>query len=344
MTRTLVATQNQSVAVFGAYGHSGRFVVAELCRRGWTPILCGRDADKLEAFGVSHPGLQSRVAAIDDPAALDRALSGVAAVINCAGPYLDTGAALIDAALRARLHYFDLAAEQMAVLDVFQRYSTRAREAGVVVIPAMAFYGGLADLLATAATADWAAVDEIQIAVALDSWLPTRGTRLTGQRNTARRLVVSNNRLEALADPPPTRTWSYPAPFATQNVVGLPLSEIITMSHHLQSPEIHAWMNLEPLNDLRNPDTPPPSAADASGRSAQTFLVEAVVRRGTQQRRAIARGRDIYAISAPLVVEAATRVVGARDTMAGVFAPGEIFDARQFLESLHPEHLQLEYW
>ena len=340
MTRTL---QNKNIAVFGAYGHSGRFVVAQLCRRGWTPILCGRDADKLQAFGGSHPGLHSRAAAIDDPAALDRALSGAAAVINCAGPFLDTGAAVLDAALRARLHYFDLAAEQAAVLDVFQRYSNRAREAGVVVMPAIAFYGGLADLLATAAMADWVFADEIQIAVALDSWLPTRGTRLTSQRNTARRLVVSNNRLEPLADPPPTRTWSFPAPFAKQSVVGLPLSEIITISHHLQSPEIHSYMNLEPLKDLRNPDTPPPSAADASGRSAQTFLVEVVVRLANQQRRAMGRGRDIYAVSAPLVVEAATRVVGARDTKAGVFAPGEIFDARDFLESLCPEHLEVEF-
>jgi short subunit dehydrogenase-like uncharacterized protein len=336
-------TRNRNIAVFGAYGHSGRFVVAELCKRGWTPILCGRDTDKLQAFGVSHPGLQARVAAIDDPASLDCALSGAVAVINCAGPFLDTAPAVIEAALRARLHYFDLAAEQMAVLDVFQRFSNRAREAGVVMIPAMAFYGGLADLLATAAMGDWVAADEIQIAVALDSWLPTAGTRLTGQRNTARRLVVSNNKLATLADPPPTRTWNFPAPFATQDVVGLPLCEIVTMSHHLQSPEIHAWMNRQPLKDLRNPETPPPSAADASGRSAQIFLVEVVVRRGNQERRAIAHGRDIYAVSAPLVVEAATRVVGGRDDTAGVFAPGEIFDARQFLESLCPEHLEVEF-
>jgi hypothetical protein len=37
----------------------------------------------------------------------------------------------------------------------------------------------------------WYTADEIQIAVALDSWKPTRGTRLTGQRNTGRHLVFS---------------------------------------------------------------------------------------------------------------------------------------------------------
>jgi hypothetical protein len=342
MQRESRPTPNRTIAVFGAYGHTGRFVVAELCKRGLIPILCGRDPHKLRALSAVHSGLQSRIASVDDPASLDRALSGAAAAINCAGPFLDTATAVIEAALRARVHYFDLAAEQTAVLDVFQRFSDPAREAGVVVVPAMAFYGGLGDLLATAAMADWVAVDEIQVAIALDSWQPTRGTRLTGQRNTARRMVVSNNQLEPIADPPPTRTWSFPAPFGAQSVVGLPLSEIITMSRHLRSPEIHAYMNLEPLKDLRNPDTPAPSAVDESGRSAQKFLVEAIVRRGSKQRRAIARGRDIYAISAPLVAEATERVVGGLAATPGVFAAGEVFDARDFLNSLCPEHLQVE--
>jgi hypothetical protein len=166
---------------------------------------------------------------------------------------------------------------------------------------------------------------------------------LTGQRNTARRLVVANNRLEPLDDPPPMRKWDFPAPFASQSVVALPLSEIITISRHLRSPEIHAYMNLEPLKDLRNPETPPPAAVDKSGRSAQTFLFEVVVRRANQRRRAVARGRDIYAVTAPIVVEAAARVIAGPNANAGAFAPGEIFDAREFLGTLCPEHMQVEY-
>ena len=40
--------QNRIVTVFGAYGHTGRFVVRELLKRGFTPILSGRDAAKLK--------------------------------------------------------------------------------------------------------------------------------------------------------------------------------------------------------------------------------------------------------------------------------------------------------
>src|SRR6266508_703492 len=211
---------NRTVAVFGAYGHTGRFVVSELRKRGWMPVLSGRDAMKLKAISNLHPELEVRVAAVDDPASLDRALSGAAAVINCAGPFIDTAAPVIEAALRARIHYLDIAAEQAAVLATFERFAGAAQDAGVVIVPAMAFYGGLSDLLATTAMGDWNAADEICIAIALDSWKPTQGTRLTGQRNPGQRFIFSNNRLER-ADPLPARTWNFPAPFGSQDVVGL---------------------------------------------------------------------------------------------------------------------------
>jgi short subunit dehydrogenase-like uncharacterized protein len=135
-------TSNRAVTVFGAYGHTGRFVVAELCRRGCAPILSGRDTGKLEAFGAEHPTLERRVASVEDPASLNRAIDGAVAVINCAGPFLDTATPVVEAALRARIHYLDITAEQRAALDVFERHGDAARSAGITVLPGMAFYGG----------------------------------------------------------------------------------------------------------------------------------------------------------------------------------------------------------
>jgi saccharopine dehydrogenase-like NADP-dependent oxidoreductase len=332
---------NRTVAVFGAYGHTGRFVVAELCRRGWTPILSGRDAGTLAALGDAFPALEQRPASVDDPATLDRALDGAMGVINCAGPFLDTAVPVIEAALRARIHYLDVCAEQQTTLDVFARFTDAATVAGVTVMPAMAFYGGLADLLATAALSDWPDADAIDIAVALDSWHPTAGTRLTGARNHGRRLVVSNGSLESLADPPPSRQWTFPAPFGTQDVVALPLSEIVTLSRHVRSAEVHSYMNLAPLADLRDPRTPPPTPSDAHGRSAQIFAVEAAVRNNGRTRRATAHGRDIYAVTAPLVVEAMQRIGEGRCKATGAVAPGEAFDARDFLKSLPTLHFAM---
>ncbi len=327
------------IAVYGAYGHTGRFIVSELLKRGHSLILSGRDAAKLEAAGSASQS-DVRVASVGDPDSLDRALSGAAAVINCAGPFLDTAGPLIDAAIRRGIPYLDVAAEQAAVLAAFERFADAARGASVAVVPAMAFYGGLADLLATAAMDDWSDADEISVAIALDSWKPTLGTRLTSTRNPGPRFFYANNRLER-ADPPPTRTWDFPIPFGSQEVVGLSFAETIIIPRHLQVNDIRTYLNLAPLADLRDPNTPGPRAADESGRSSQTFALDVRARRGSQERRAIALGRDIYATTAPIVAEALERILDGRLRATGVLAPGEAFDARDFLRALSP-HLCVE--
>ena len=144
---------NPTVTVFGAYGHTGRFVVAELRKRGWTPILSGRDPAKLNAI-ATFPGELIRPATVEDSASLDRALAGSAAVINCAGPFAVTATPVIEAALRARIPYLDVAAEVEVAAFSFEQYGDRARGAGIALLPAIAFYGGLGDLLVTAAMAD----------------------------------------------------------------------------------------------------------------------------------------------------------------------------------------------
>jgi len=68
-------------------------------------------------------------------------------------------------------------------------------------------------------------------------------------------------------------------------------------------------------------------------------VVEAVVRRNGQERRVSVRGRDIYAITAPIVAEAAERLIAEMPQIAGVHAIGELFDARAFLRALSPEPL-----
>jgi short subunit dehydrogenase-like uncharacterized protein len=338
----LGADRGGRIAVFGAAGHTARFVVAELRRQGQSPILCGRDAAKLKDLESEYRESDIRVASVDDPGSLDQALAGAAAVLNCAGPFADTAAPVIAAAMRAHIPYLDLTAELQAVLDAFERFDQPAKQAGIIVAPGLAFYGGFADLLATAASGDWTAADEICIAIALDSWSPTRGTRLTGQRSAGRRRFLVNGKLQIVGDPPPTRDWNFPEPFGKQPVVGLPFGEVILISRHMQVPDIRSYLNLAPLQDLRNPNAPPPQAADDSGCSAQTFVIEAVARKGGQERRAIAQGRDIYAVTAPIIAEAAQRILDGRVKAVGAVAPGAIFNAREFLEALSPQHFSLE--
>ncbi|MFF8974750.1 saccharopine dehydrogenase NADP-binding domain-containing protein [Streptomyces sp. NPDC014995] len=334
-----------AVAVFGAYGHTGRFVVAELRERGFAPVLSGRDADRLRALAAADSRPDIRPASVDDAASLDRALAGAAAVINCAGPFTTTAAPLIEAALRAGIPYVDVAAEIEANVDTFAHYTDRARAAGAVVVPAMAFYGGLGDLLVTAAMGDWTSADEAHIAYGLNSWHPTAGTRAAGRisraRRGGRRVRYTNGRLEYRDDDPPVLEWAFPDPLGTRAVIGeFTMADVVTVPSHLRIPEVRTYMTLEAARDLSAPDTPAPAAADERGRSAQTFLVDVVVRSGGEERRAVARGQDIYAVSAPLAVEAVHRILTGRTRTVGVASAGELFDAPDFLRALSA-HLSL---
>jgi saccharopine dehydrogenase-like NADP-dependent oxidoreductase len=329
----------RTVAVFGAYGHTGRFVVARLRERGFVPVLSGRDAGRLRELAASEPGSEVRPATVDDPASLDRALAGAAAVVNCAGPFATTAGPVIEAALRAGIPYVDVAAEIEANADTFAHFGERARDAGAVVVPAMAFYGGLGDLLVTAAMGDWTSADEVHIAYGLDGWHPTAGTRAAGavsrQRRDGRRVRYANGRLEYRDDAPPALEWSFPDPMGTRSVIGeFTMADVVTVPSHLSVPEVRTYMTVEAARDIAAPDTPPPAPVDEQGRSAQTFLVDVVVRSGGRERRAVARGRDIYAVTAPLVVEAVDRILTGRTRTTGVASAGEIFDAPGFLQAL----------
>ncbi|TDE49903.1 saccharopine dehydrogenase [Nonomuraea mesophila] len=331
-------TSGRNVAVFGAYGHTGRFVVAELRERGYAPLLLGRDRDKLLALAAEP---EVRQASADDPDSLDRALRGADAVINCAGPFARTAGPLVEAALRAGIPYVDVAAEIEANVDTFAHFAEPARAVGTVVVPAMAFYGGLGDLLVTTAMGDWTAADEVHVAYGLSSWHPTAGTVasgvVSGQRRGGRRVRFTGGRLEYHDDALPTLEWDFPAPLGLQSVIGeFTMADVVTVPSHLAVPEVRTYMSANAAADLSAPDASAPTAVDERGRSAQTFLVDVVVRSGGTERRVAATGQDIYAVSAPLAVEAVDRILTGRTKATGVVSAGAAFDAPGFLDALSP--------
>ncbi len=319
-------------------------MVTEILSRGLTPVLAGRNPAALAKMGLQHPTLDIRAAAVNDLDALDSAMGGVGVVVNCAGPFLDTGLPMAAASIRAGAHYLDISAEQAAVQQIYRAYDKTHDDIEGTLIPATAFYGGLADLLATTATSGWEATDTIDIAIGIDRWWPTPGTRETGRRNTATRLVVDHGVLTSAPAPAPVREWVFQGSLGRQRMIASPFSEIVAIARHLNVSTVRTYLTTSALDDVRNAHTAAPTAVDTTGRSAQQFVVEVLARRGTAQRRISAAGQDIYAVSAPLVAEAADRLLNRRaNDVRGATTLGEAFDARDFLEALSATHLTLKY-
>ncbi|MCF2527625.1 saccharopine dehydrogenase NADP-binding domain-containing protein [Yinghuangia soli] len=332
-----------AVVVYGATGHTGRFLVAELTRRGIAVIASGRNADQLAKLATEWPEVDVRAATVDDPAALDRALAGAAAVVNAAGPFAVTAGPVVEAALRAGIPYVDVAAEIEANAAMFADYAEAAAAAGVPVVPAMAFYGGLGDLLVTAALGGRTAADEVHVAYGLSSWHPTEGTREAGRvshdRRAGRRVRFADGALQYHEDAPVQQDWDFPEPLGRRAVVAeFTMADVVTVPSHLDVPSVTTYMSAEAARDLSGADTPAPEAVDEQGRSDQTFFVDVLIRTGGEELRADVRGQDIYAITAPLAAEAVQRILDGRVRTTGVASAGAAFDAADFLGALG-EHL-----
>ncbi len=330
------------MVVYGATGHTGRFVVADLLRRGFPTVVSGRDAPRLEALAAGWGDVVVRPATVDDAGALDRALAGAAAVVNCAGPFAVTAGPVVEAAVRAGIPYVDIAAEIEANVTTFADHAEAARKEEIAVVPAMAFFGGLGDLLVTAAMGEWAAADEAHIAYGLSSWHPTAGTRAAGQvshrRRAGRRVRFTGGALEYHDDTVSEQEWPFPEPLGRRAVIAeFTMADVVTVPSHLAVPEVRTYMTVEAARDLAGPDTPAPEPVDDLGRSDQTFVVDVVVRAGGVERRATARGQDIYAVTAPLAVEAVRRILAGRTRTTGVASAGAMFDPADFLAALSPD-------
>jgi len=323
---------SQFVAVYGATGHTGQFVVREAQRRGLSVVAVGRNVIRLAEMFPSVAA--RRVAVLEDPASLGQAFEGCAVVINCAGPFLDTAGPIAQAAVRAGCHYVDVTAEQASAQATFADLDVAARAANRVVIPAAGFYGGLADLLASA-LAPVGHIDEITIAIALDRWWPTVGTRNTGERNTVPRVVVRDGHLAPLAPSGPASDWRFSLPLGHQRMQALPFSEVITLAHHLKVGTIHSLLNCSALDDIRDRTTPPPTPVDDTGRSAQRFEMAVQLVQHGVTKTANARGQDIYAVTAPIVIEAALRLLAPSYRRCGALALAEAVDPIDMLRALN---------
>jgi hypothetical protein len=185
----------------------------------------------------------------------------------------------------------------------------------------------------------------VHVGYGLSSWHPTPGTRVAGQvshqRRDGRRVRFRNGALEYHHDELATQDWQFPEPLGRRAVVAdFTMADVVTVPSHIAVPDVRTYMSVrtsvEAARDLGTDETPPPAPVDAQGRSDQTFVVEVVVRAGGAERRASARGQDIYAITAPLAVEAVRRLVSGRARTTGVASAGAMFDACDFLDALSP--------
>ena len=126
-----------TLLIYGATGYTGRLVTAEAVRVGVRPVLAGRDPRKLAALAESF-GLETRAIGLDDAGGLAAALEDVTVVLHCAGPFSRTWRPMFDACLETGTHYLDITGE-IEVLEALGAHDGAARDAGIMLLPAVGF-------------------------------------------------------------------------------------------------------------------------------------------------------------------------------------------------------------
>ncbi len=169
--------------LYGANGYTGRLIADLAVARSMHPVLAGRQQAKIDSL-AERLKCPSRVFSLEDPDAVARNLAGVRTVLHCAGPFCETARPMLEACLRAGVHYLDITGEY-DVIEWAGEQGDRARAAGIVVMPAVGFDVVPSDCLAAALADALPGADELTLAFTGDATL-SHGTTQTIWRNVRR--------------------------------------------------------------------------------------------------------------------------------------------------------------
>lgn len=316
-------------AIYGATGHTGRLVTAELLSRGKDVLLSGRDPDKLAELGHS----KTLAASVDDPKSLRALADSAEVLINCAGPFALTGLPVAHAAVEAGCHYVDHSVEVHPVRRIYDTLGDQAQRAGIIMIPSLSFYGGLGDLLAGAVARGVPDIDRITVAYAVTNWKMT-----TGAVNTARllfadteRIGFENGELQVGFVEPRNAVFAFPPPVGPRSVIApVPFPEAFTVPRHTPTKAVEAQLTARTFEE-EQAFASENLASEERGDSEFTIAAQVLAAHGSAS--GSLRGRDLWRAGALASVEAAVRIAGGA-VKSGVQSPGEAFDAAEFLSAL----------
>jgi short subunit dehydrogenase-like uncharacterized protein len=327
------------IAVYGASGFTGGLTVTELSRRGLTPVLVGRNEDRLRKAAVGVADAEIRVAPLAEPSTVAEAFRDCDALINCAGPFSRWGEPVVRAAIAARSHYLDTTGEQHYLKGILDTFGTEAARAGVTVVPGMADDGGPGDLIANLTASRLDTVAELVIA----------DLRVPGavSRGTARSMVAVGDRGPVeYAD----GTWRaaedgesslvVPGEPGEVPVTPFALPGVATIPAHVRARRVRSVVRSDVAGLFAGLTEDfvdaVPEVPDETARAEARWLMlaEAVAEDGSRARGWVT-GVDAYRLTAVIAVEGARRLV-AEGAPAGTLAPAQAFDPAGFLDELTP--------
>ncbi|MFT5723742.1 MAG: short subunit dehydrogenase-like uncharacterized protein [Bacteroidia bacterium] len=165
-----------NIIIYGAYGYTGKLIVAEAVKKGWKPTVAGRNEALVKALADKYD-LPFASFDYDDQTAWDNALTGKDLLLNCAGPFSLTIAEILPVCIRNKTHYTDITGE-IEVFEYIQSNHQQAKDAGIVMMPGTGFDVVPTDCLAKYLCEQLPTASHLELAFESASGL-SRGTALS---------------------------------------------------------------------------------------------------------------------------------------------------------------------
>jgi short subunit dehydrogenase-like uncharacterized protein len=297
--------------IYGANGYTGALIARMAVSRGETPVLAGRNRAAVETL-ARELGLAWRSFPLDDARAVDEGLSGMAAVLHCAGPFSRTARPMSDACLRARIHYLDITGE----VEVFEALAARdaeARAAGIMLLPGAGFDVVPSDCLAAHLKRRLPTATRLALAFRPVGGL-SRGTATTLVENLHRGGLVRRSGVLTPV-PPAFKVRAIDFGRGPRTSMTIPWGDVSTAYHSTGIPDVEVYVAAPLTTRL---------AARASGalrpllsaRAVQRFL-RARVRAGPAGPTDAERARGKYYLWGEAADDAGGRVVSRLETPEG---------------------------
>jgi short subunit dehydrogenase-like uncharacterized protein len=345
--------------LYGANGYTGRRIAREAVSRGMKPVLAGRNAKEIEAlaaelhceFRVFLVGRASPLAPQETEQAGTLVLRDVHTVLNCAGPFSQTGEPMMDACLAAGVNYLDITGE-IPVIEAAAARNDRALAARVSLVPAVGFDVVPSDCLAARLARQLPGATHLQLAFA---------TSLRMSRGTARTMLErlpdgGRVRRDGRIVRVPTAWKTRDVPFATgqRTAVTIPWGDVATAWHTTGIPniEVYTAMPAERIRTMRRWRWLLPALRLSTVRAAMTPLLQKLLadsfsRAGAPEgasfwgRASDAEGRSTEATLETLEgyqLTVLTALAATEKMLTGAVPPGFHTPARAYGEALLPRN------
>jgi short subunit dehydrogenase-like uncharacterized protein len=349
--------QQGPIAVYGATGYTGRLIASELDRAGAEFRLAGRNREKLDrlAAGLGTPA-EVHAVSLDDSRGLRELLADCSAVIACAGPFHLHGEPVMKAAVETATNYLDTTGEQPFMRLAWEKYDRPAAAAGIAVIPAMGFDYVPGDMIASLTAAGMGRLDTLRLAYRA-KMQPTRGTMLSAlEMIKGGDVEWRDGRLQPAPQTVPRGSFDFGAPLGELKMTRYPAGEHVTVPRHIDTRRVETMLSSDsfapgpaeallplffrgaglamrtPLRNLTAKLIPRlPEGASPEQRSESNFTIGCEAVAGGQVSRGLIRGRDVYGLTAALIVRGATIAAAGDVDAVGALAPSQAFEPVSFL-------------